>query len=654
MSTRSAYRLLLPALLACRCFVPGKLDAQQTGFWRDQEDIQHAESTTAALRTDVFNASPTGNYDLVYHRIVWHVSPDTLCIAGSVTSYLRFTENASSVYFDMSDSLTADSVYFEGSKVDFQHSGNALQIFLPSDYAAGVLDSTTVYYHGVPPSSGFGSFVITQHDSINNLWTLSEPYGASDWWPCKQGLDDKIDSTDIYLVTPEAFRGGTLGLLVSDDTAGGYRTDHWKGRYPVATYLIGISVSNFDQFSLYAPYGEDSVLFYNLVYPENWDDAVAGINAIVPAFELYVQLFGDYSFAKEKYGHMQFGWGGGEEHQTMSSVTRFSFDLLVHEMAHQWFGDRVTCGSWRDIWLNEGFAVYCNMLCYDYIPGIHQYWHPYLDGTRNSIVTQPDGSVWVDDTTDVYRIFNGRLTYSKGAFVLHMLHWVLGDSAFFGGIQNYLNDPMLIYGFARTSDLQQHLEDAADTSLTEFLQEWFYGQGYPSYHFLWSQDADHTVHISVSQTTSDPSVQFFTMPLPVRLKAGNDSMDAVLQNTTQGQVFVLHPSFDVDTLIFDPDIWILSAGNTVAHVSSDPYVAPFVIYPNPAENELFIQYLSDAERTYHLRLFDLQGKTIADRTFNTLGENGYQTLDISTLATGMYMIDISSDADDMVQKIIVK
>ncbi len=627
--------------------------AQFESFDKTYREIEKSEQAGAFFKEQLLTSAPTGNYDLKYHRIQWFVSPDTLFISGEITSYFILTEDADQIYFDLSDTLQVDSVLFEGNSVDFDHSNNAVEIHFPVLKSAGTLDSVSVFYHGVPNYNNFGSMSITEHETGKNLWTLSEPYGASDWWPCKQTLNDKIDSLDIYITMPEGYKSGTAGLLISEITADGFTTDHWKTNYLTATYLIGISVANFEVYQFYAPHEPDSVLFYNLIFPEDYEDAVLGINDIVESFQLYTDIYGAYPFKNEKYGHMQFSWGGGMEHQTMSSVVHFTFDLLVHEMAHQWFGDKVTCASWEDIWLNEGFATYSNALCYYFIDDIHIYWNQWLKGTRDVITAEPDGSVWVNDTTDVYRIFSGRLTYYKGAWLLHMLHYVLGEDHFFTALQNYISDPLLAYNFSATNDLKAYFETTADTSLTEFFNDWFYGEGYPSYHLIWTQDENKTVSISLSQTPSHSSVDFFEMPVPVRLKGDNDSIDIVLNHIEDGQLFFEQPDFTVNEIILDPDMWLLHANDIIAKAELNENELPILVFPNPANNQITIQDFSVQPQHYAIEISDAAGQNIISRNFN-----GYissqETIDISNLASGIYFVKIANEEKSIVQKIVVQ
>ncbi len=461
---------------------------------------------------------PTRGYDLRYLRCQWQVDPGVRAIAGQVTAHFMALQTLSEVVLDLSDTLLVDDVTWHGSQATWTHEpGDLLTIVLPQTLDSAALDSLTITYHGVPRTTGFGSFGTgTQPNGSPTLWTLSEPYGAKDWWPAKQDLNDKIDSTDLYITTPVPYRVGSNGLLVSADTANGLITHHWKHRYPIAYYLISMAVADYIIFQQDIVIGGSTIPMLTYSYADNPTMAELNAGDVAQQMPLFSQLFGLYPFANEKYGHAQFGWGGGMEHQTMTSMGGWSYELAAHELAHQWFGDKVTCASWQDIWLNEGFATYLQGLCYAYLAP--QYWHGYLRGTVDAITSEPGGSVFCADTVDIGRIFSARLTYRKGAMVLHMLRWVCGDSAFYQGCTNYLNDPALAYGSARTSDLVTHLEATSGRDLTEFMSDWFTGEGYPTYTMQWAQNGNGQVDLTLFQSPSHPSTTFFEMPVPIRFK----------------------------------------------------------------------------------------------------------------------------------------
>ena len=404
----------------------------------EEVDIPAMEqkAQSAKLRSVLSGASD--NYDLKYHRCEWEIDPAVYHIKGVITSYFKpKVSNFDQMEFDLSDSLTVDSVVYHNSPLSFnQTQPDILQIILPAVIPSDTLDSVMVYYQGTPPNTGFGAFIQSNHNGTPIIWTLSEPFGAKEWWPCKQSLNDKIDSVEILVTTPQAYRVASNGLLVSEIQSGGNKIYHWKTKYPIAAYLVAIAVTNYSYYSDFVPMQNgDSLEVLNYVYPEDLSNAQLQTPAIIDMIQFFDSLTITYPFANEKYGHAQFGWGGGMEHQTMSFMVNFGSSLMAHEVAHQWFGDHVTCGSWQDIWLNEGFATYFEGLIKErFFPTS---WMSWKAAAISNITSAPDGSVICDDTTSVNRIFNGRLSYKKGAYLLHMLRWKLGDSLFFTAIKNF-------------------------------------------------------------------------------------------------------------------------------------------------------------------------------------------------------------------------
>ncbi len=607
-------------------------------YCKHRHDLLANEQRAAAARLEFRSEAPTGNYDLKYHRLEWKVTPTKRYIEGDVTSYFVTKQpDFRSIVFELDQALTVTGVTYRGQAVDFEHTPDHLvTISLPVSLPAGQLDSVTVSYQGAPPETGFGSFVQDTHNGIPVLWTLSEPYGARDWWPCKQDLNDKIDSIDVFIQTQDAYQVASNGLLVSERTEGSSTYYHWRHRYPIPAYLIAIAITRYSIYSDFVPVdGGEPIEVLNYVYPESLESARQQTPRIIPIMRLFNELFGLYPFAAEKYGHAQFGFGGGMEHQTMSFMYNFSHLLQAHELAHQWFGNKVTCGSWEDIWLNEGFATYLEGLTYEY--GVGNYpWANWLQNRINYITSQPGGSVWVDDTTSVGRIFSGRLSYDKGAMLLHMLRWKLGDEAFFRGVRNYIDDPKLAFGYARTADLQQHLETAGGQDLDEFFADWLYGEGYPSYYIRWNQQ-DGRVSLEVYQQTSHPSVDFFEMPIPIRMVGKEGDSTVVFDHSFSGQAFSVEMPFAVDTLLFDPDHWIISRNNrTVGDLVTATTGLPELdrslrIWPNPAREVLNIDYSDWPSPPRALELWDWQGRLL--RRFS-----GNEPITLSSLPAGPYLL----------------
>jgi aminopeptidase N len=591
------------------------------------------------------------DYNLVYQRMEWQVDPNVKYISGNVTSYfVSQVEGLTEIGFDLNDStMTVDSVIYDRQKIDFTFSGKKLQIKLDPPLQLAELDSVTVFYQGEPEpkTNGFGAFTKSEHAGAPTIFTLSEPYGALEWWPCKQSLMDKIDSIDIIVTSPEMYRTASNGIVVSDSVENGFRRMHWKHRHPIATYLVAIAVTNYESYSDWVDLDDGrKIEILNYVYPENLDTAKIKTPVTVEFIELFNKIIGEYPFADEKYGHAQFGWDGGMEHQTMSFMYNFNYELIAHELAHQWFGNYITCGSWHDIWLNEGFATYLTGLVYENLQdGI--WWPIWKRLNVDQIVSQTDGSVYVKDTTKVGDIFSGRLSYSKGAYLLHMLRWVLGDGNFFKGLKNYYNDPRLANGFALTEDFIKHMEAAGDTTLTEFFDDWFYGEGYPVFSAEFTTLADGILKIDLSQTTSHPSVGMFEMPVPVRVYnfGKTDSMDFRLDQVKNNQEFFVHVDFQVADLKIDPDYWLVSKTSQIVNVRPDVHFDNISVYPNPFSGSFSVQ-LPESENFLSLQLYSIEGQLLHEYIGNQM-EFFYPDI-----PTGVYILHVNTSKGSYVQKIL--
>lgn len=594
---------------------------------------EHMESF-AWMKNRTFAGTPgASETDLLYQRMEWEVDPAVRFISGKITSRFRVTiPGTSRISFDLSDSLQVDSVTRGKIPLLFSHGEGCLTIDLGDPRDAGTTDSVSVYYQGVPEISDFGSFVCSSHSGVPVLWTLSEPYGARDWWPCKQTLTDKIDSVDIMVTAPAPYRTASNGLLVSETVSGSKRTMHWKHRYPIATYLVAIAVTNYTEYtdSLFLENGKYLPIL-NYVYPEALVSAQKQTPVTADLIRFYSELFGDYPFLSEKYGHAQFGYGGGMEHQTMSYMTNFGFELTAHELAHSWFGNCITLASWQDIWLNEGFATYATGLAYQRLKG-ESAWRDWKNNHLNEIVSFPGGSVHVNDTTRIHTIFSGRLSYSKGAYLLHMLRWVLGDEPFFRAIRQYLEDPRLRYGFSSHQQWVHHLEAAAGRQLTWFFDDWYYGEGYPVYSALFGMTGQDTLLLRLDQETSHPSVGFFELPVSVRLynPGKSDSLDVRLEPTFSGQLFTLRVPFEVAEIAIDPDLWLLRKIGTVSKSRFATLSHGLSVFPNPFP-EGFRLSVPAGEQLRKVMIYDLSGRLV----FTHQGHHDYFA---PILGAGTYLL----------------
>ncbi len=592
----------------------------------------------------------TNTYDLKYYRFEWEIDPAVYAIKGKATPYFKvLSDNFKEIFFDFSASLTIDSIRYDGQNLNYQRIGdNTLRVDLPNVIENESIDSMTIAYHGVPPSGGFGSFIQDTHGSNEPvLWTLSEPFGAQDWWPCKNGLDDKIDSIDVLITTNAKYRAASNGTLAVEKVLNnGQKLYHWKHRYAIAPYLVAIAVTNYEAYTDNVVLSDGTTMpMLNFVYPESLATARKGTSDNVKALQFYDSLFIDYPFKKEKYGHAQFGWGGGMEHQTMSFVVNFDWGLLAHELGHQWFGDYVTCGSWEDIWLNEGFATYLEGLTRERFESPDS-WQNWKSGKVNSITSNPNGSVKVNDITSVNRIFSGRLSYNKGSYLLHSLRWLLGDEKFFEGIRSYLNKKG--FGYAVTGEFKDELSAVSGINLDEYFRDWFQGEGYPTYDILWDRNSTGIV-IKANQITSNASVSFFEMPLPIRLTGQGKEKWIRLDHTFSGQIFEVPTDFVVENIEFDPTLWIASKNTvtkTTISATENEVLANFEIYPNPTNGILTIKTNEGFEGEFSITT------QLGVLIYNGKLTHSVTELDLSNTVAGVYYVKIINGKNAIEKKFV--
>jgi len=592
------------------------------------------------------------NYEdlnVYYTRCEWEVDPAVNFISGNVTSYFTSDNSIDSITFDCSQYLVVDSVFYHSVLIAFVRENDLLKVFFTGSIAALSFDSLTIFYHGAPIATGNGSFETGNHSGVPSLWTLSEPYGAKDWWPCRQNAADKIDSVDVVCKIPFGNKCASNGKLVSVDTSNSKLIYHWKSNYPIAPYLVAIAVTNYDEFSdSVILSNSDTLEILNYVYPEQISFTRPALSVTPSLIQFYDSLLILYPFSKEKYGHAQFGWGGGMEHQTMSFVGSFGFELIAHELVHQWFGDEITCQSWTDIWLHEGFATYLAGMAIERFKPEEFYAWKY--SALQDIVSKPNGSVICNDTTDISRIFDGRLSYRKGAYVLSMLRWKFGDDLFTLSLRDFLSKATLEYNYATTNDLKTSFENVTISDLTQFFDEWVFGEGFPIYNIEWSR-TENSVELFVNQTTSDPGIPFFHIPLPIQI--GNSFKDTIVvaDASFSGQQFHFDLNFKPDYISIDPDLKIISGNNKVREVlppgSIDDLIA---IYPNPSNGHFEVFAKTNSLKMDKFSVIDYCGKMVYSQSFKV----GFkESIDLSGLPAGIYIVEIETDLGQFHQKIIL-
>ncbi len=558
--------------------------------------------------------------DVTYYGLKLKVTANPGYLSGSVIIWIKTdTSEISSCFLDLRNELSVDSVLLNGTAAAFTHTNHKLNINLDRIYLQNELFSLEVFYRGVPNSSGFGSFEFGTHNGSPVIWTLSEPFGAPDWFPCKDTPGDKADSSDVWITVADnltAVSNGTLESVVNNGN--GTKTFHWKNHYTIAHYLISLAVTNYYRYDTYFHYGQnDSMVITNFVYPEDFIDVKNVLDEVDDMIEVFSDRYGMYPFVNEKYGHAQTGQGGGMEHQTCTSLGKGAFNTrtVSHELAHQWYGDMITCKDWHHIWLNEGFATYSAAVYIEAKEGKTAF-DSYMVSEMN-IARSAQGSIWVEDITDINEIFSWNRSYKKAGCVLHMLRGVVGDSVFFNIMRAYSDDPDLKWGTAVTEDFQETAENVYGQDLDYFFQEWIYGENYPEYTIYWNTspaDGDlYWVALRIEQNVNT-NPGYFTMPLQVKINTSAGDTVVTLFNNAQTQNFSFRVSGIPEQIIFDPDNRVLKTYQLTTGIEDIFQPDNYILeqnYPNPFNPYTKISWQTPAGCHQELKIYDLLGKEAA-------------------------------------------
>ncbi|HLB00994.1 MAG TPA: M1 family aminopeptidase [Bacteroidota bacterium] len=622
-----------------------------------EAEKQLITSEMERYRLRIFRANDAAadeNYDVLYYRLQVRIDTAPNMLSGMVTFRAASAiDGLGSIRIDLSDSMAVDSIVSGSIPLLYTRTSSIITVYLGRTYSSGEVFTFDVVYHGVPASTGFGSFVFSASGGQPWIWSLSQPYGAKDWWPCKDQLKDKADSVDIVVTCDSSWLVGSNGALASIVNNGnGTSTTTWQERYPIATYLVSVAISNYAQFSNWWRYSPtDSMEVLNYVRPSRLAAAMADLPRTVDMLGIFSDMFGMYPFVNEKYGHSEFGWGGAMEHQTMTSTTTFSENLIAHELAHQWFGDMITCGSWADLWLNEGFATYCTGLYLEKMYGTMPFWN-YMTVHLNA-AKYAAGTLYVQDTLNVGNLFAGARVYSKGASVLHMLRHVLTDSVFFASMKYYADDPSVKHGTAVTADFRRACEAVSGRDLGWFFGEWVYGEKYPAYSYGWRAEPamiGYRIDLRVVQTTGTTNPVSFTMPVDVRVAgAGWDTVFVVIDSLNI-QDFTFNTLLPPTSVMVDSGRWLLRDLDSTSYVLLDvpppgatvPF-SPFLLenYPNPFNPATTITYGLSVRSRVELSVYSILGDEVGRLASGVKDPGSYRvSWDASGKAGGVYLLKL--------------
>jgi aminopeptidase N len=587
-------------------------------------EVMRARSASASR--PLLAPQPTPNqllYDALQYTLDIAINPTTRLLDGRVVAAI--VPAAGVLYaldLDLDDVFTITSIReVGGDPLGWSRSLGIVTVSVPAGVALGDTIRIEILYSGYPATATDPGLFFSSYGGSPLIYSLSEPWSARGWWPCKDYPDDKA-LFDIYFSVPAtltaASNGTYLGYTEETRWASPYRRYHWHESYPMSTYLASIAASNYtilnDNF-VYAP--GDTMPVRHYVYPALAAKAQTDFNITVPALSFFSQIFCLYPFITEKYGKALCSIGGGMEHQTLtsygSSLVRGDhyYDwIFVHELAHQWVGDMITCRNWVHIWLNEGFASYAEALWFEHLQGPSKL-KSYMEGKDRPYSWQ--GPILRDPgSTDPWYYFDN-VVYNKAAWVLHMLRHVTGDSTFFHILKDWCADPRYRFAAAETNDFRAICEARYGSSLGWFFNEWLTRTDRLTYQ--WSHTA-YELNGGVNLTIAVDQVQdsLYTMPIDFRVTTTGGVLDTVFWTAERHEEF--HLSFSLGTTVtdvaFDPGHWILCDKSEVTTEARVLPTAAFLDqnFPNPFNPQTAIRFGLGEPSHVLLQVFDVKGALV--------------------------------------------
>ena len=490
-------------------------------------------------------------YDIHYYRLQLQIDVENEHLQGVLSLKASALDSLNYMELNLLDEMHVDSVFFEQQKIDHHHLDDLIKAeFLRPIPKDSIID-LTVYYNGNPENGTNLHFGFDTFQDKPMIWSLSEPYGARTWWPCKDYPSDKADSVDLFITVPQDLIVASNGKLQGIDSLQSMHTYHYHEQYPIATYLVSLAIHPyFNYVDWYINSNGDSVKIDFYVFSEHLQYLENNYAKTAEMMSVFSLLYGEYPFSEEKYGHAEFLWGGGMEHQTISSLGYWGESLIAHELSHQWWGNMVTCRNFHHIWLNEGFATYSEALWQEHLGGQEA-----LKQWMNYRRFLGEGTVYVEDPLND-NIFDYELSYAKGAWVLHMLRHKVGDQTFF----NILNEYRRRYFLQTTvtKDFKNVCEAVSGMDLEQFFQQWIYESGYPFYRYVWKtrEMTNGNTHLSVLIHQVQDNV-VFSMPIDIQLEFASSDSLFVVENNHKTQLYEFILTKKPENVRLDPNHWIL-------------------------------------------------------------------------------------------------
>ena len=622
---------------------------------------KYSNQTAKSNSLSVAQIQQTERYNVHFYDLNLNLTNLNTSVSGTVGIHGTANETLDSVLVELFSTYTISNLTLNGMTTPFSRVNSAIKV--PVNITTGQNFEIEITYNGNAPTAatnplGGSGLSNASSPSWGNqvTWSLSEPFSAYEWFPCKQSLTDKADSCAINITVPSNCKAGSNGILENVvDLGNGTTRYEWKHRHPIDYYLISVAVARYVDYSIYAnPAGASGpVLIQNFIYdnPATLTNFQNDIDETVDFIELFADLFGPYPFDDEKYGHCMAPLSGGMEHQTMTTQGFFERSLTAHELAHQWFGDNVTCGSWSDIWVNEGFASYAEYIMLEELYTANQAAQDMTD-RHTDIMSQPGGSVWVADSLNEGAIFSGRLVYNKGAAIVHTMRSIIKDDpVFYQGLKNFQTN--FGEGTAIGMDVKSEMEAISGKDLTEFFEQWYFGEGYPTYSAKYKLDGSDLM-IQINHTVSRPTITpTFTTPLDVRITR-NAMPDTIitLDINTNSDLFIIPNMTSFNTLAqLDFGNWII---NKVGSIQQDlnlsldensEMATSIIVYPNPTDGMMTIS--NPTNESLEMTIYDTKGQIILKKSLQSS-----ETVDLTGNASGHYLVELKGTNNSVTRKIV--
>lgn len=653
-------------LLIISLFVFGAVHAQDTQFNSGSAFCQYKKvNGTGADSRKGTSASIPHSFDVLDYNLSLDLSsnyatPFPTSFQASVVIKFNVDTALNSIKLNaVNSSLLIDSVRLAG--VSFTHSANFLTINLDRIYQPGEDAEVKIYYHHKNVEDG------AIYSTGGFFFTDCEPEGARKWFPCYDSPSDKA-TVEVTATVPYNVKLGSSGKLQDSTVNGQFITYHWKSRDPVATYLVVITSRinyKLDIVNWINPNTNDTIpmrFYYNSSEnPKPMESIIGDMTSF------YSNEFGDHPFEKNGFATLnnEFAWGG-MENQTLTSLCPncWQTSLLAHEFAHQWFGDMITCATWADIFLNEGFATWTEAHYTEHISGYEAYKNELAGNASYYISANPGWAIcepsWATNTPDVNTLFNYAITYMKGSCVLHQLRYVLGDSLYFAGIKAYATDTLNFkYKSATIPQFRDKMEEVTGLDLDWFFNEWIFSANHPIYQNVYSikdiGDGKWWLSVKMKQQMSST---YWQMPVTFRVQFdGFQDTTLTVFNSMNNEIFNFIFDKKPVGFSFDPDNDILlKEGSTVLGnifpEASEPMVK---IYPVPFTDNFTLVYKSDPHYSSSFDIIDLNGKLIFEKSLSQCGSDWNKTeVNTSNIKSGIYFLRLTTGGEITTSKIIKK